>query len=206
MRRMIEGVISYQGKTCDISSEFPESITQQVSCEMRPYQALLYLTTRLAESTMESKSSKRSARDSSVVDLEERDRRIGDAAMTMVVEQNTPQSRATGGGGGSGSGMYRIFSRQVCNMTFQPNIRYDVVDKKTAESENPVDAMRSADCWLPDHPLRAAATAGATEYNLMDYSIKYAKALANIRRTPGLVLLYTFFRVREGIESFERIL
>lgn len=118
--------------------------------------------------------------------------------MNMVVEQDQSASQSSKG---KGSGMYRIFSRQVCNMTFHPNTTYDVNDKSTAIDTNPVDELLSEDCWLPDHPLH-----GDAKRSLLDYSIKYAKALGNIRTTPGLVLLYTFFRVREGIESFERIL
>lgn len=199
VKRMVEAVISYQGKTNDISSEFPESTTFEVPCEMRPYQSLLYLQTRIFESEKESVSGKGAASEDRIVNLDARDRRIGDAAMNMITEQDDDErerkSKSTG------SGMYRIFSRQVCNMTFNKNDKYIVYDKSTAEGSNPVEKLLSTDCWLPDHPLR-----GDSKQSLTDLSIKYAQALSNIRRSPGLALLYTFFRVREGIESFERIL
>lgn len=197
VRRMIQGVISYQGKTNDISSEFPESITKDVACEMATYQALLYLQTRIFESEREKISTTKKRRESTIQTLEERDRRIGEAAMNLVTESQTESSKK------EGSGMYRIFSRQSCNMTFPPYVPYKVQDKSTADGpdKNPVELIKGMDCCLPDHPLM-----GDHKFSLKDYSTKYAMALENIRKSPGLVLLYTFFRVREGIEMFERIL
>jgi hypothetical protein len=55
--------------------------------------------------------------------LEERDRRIGEAAMNMVVEETSDSGAKKED---TGSGMYRIFSRQVCNMAFPPYVPYKV--------------------------------------------------------------------------------
>lgn len=88
-------------------------------------------------------------------------------------------------------------------MTFPPYIPYKIQDKSTADGPdaNPVELIESRDCWLSGHPRMGDHT-----QSLKDYSTKYANALHFMKRSPGLVLLYTFFRVREGIEMFERVL
>lgn len=197
IRRRLEGVISYQGKTSDISSDFPESKTHLIRCDMEIYQAMLYLQTRIFESDKETFSMTKSVREESQQTLGVSDRRISEAAMNLLREDDDKpleSEKRT-----KGSGMYRIFSRQACNMTFPPYVPYNIQDKSS--SANPVGLIEARDCWLSSHPRQGDHTR-----SLKDYSTKYANALHFMKRSPGLVLLYTFFRVREGIEMFERIL
>mgnify|MGYP001126706117 CR=1 FL=1 len=51
-----------------------------------------------------------------------------------------------------GSGLYRIFSRQACNMTYPSYIPYSTFDKSSAEGKEPLDLIRKSDCILKSHP------------------------------------------------------
>lgn len=195
--KMIQGAISYQGKTSDIGSLFPESVTVYEQCQMNYYQALIYLQTRIFEADREKVSKKTQSIKEEQVTLRENDRRIGEAAMNLVTE-----SMEQGDDKKQASGMYRIFSRQVCNIAYPSYVPYDVVNKKSAVDAEPLTLMKREDFWLEDHPRHS----DDAQTSLSDFSTKYAKSLQNMMKSPGLVLLYTFFRVREGIESIEAIL
>jgi len=165
---------------------------------MNFYQALIYLIVRLYEAEREEKMRKTSSRADDSVSLEAGDRRIADAATHLVAESPDADE-----GDKKTSGVYRIFSRQACNMVFPGYIPYNLMDKKTAGDSDPLNNIKKADCVLKTHPMHSS---GDSKTSLEDYSTKYAKALENMKQSPGLVLLYTFFRVREGIDMMEKIL
>ena len=208
--RMVRGFISYQGKTDGISSNYPISKTNYVSCEMSYYQAMIYLMNRRYESERESFSKKMGDMEQNTVVLEQNDRRLQEASRNIILEaeEGTPVRRGPASGAGEsrsdekqmGSGLYRIFSRQACNMTYPSYIPYSTFDKSSAEGKEPLDLIRKSDCILKSHPK------ADERWSLQDFSTKYAATLKNILKSPGLVLLYTFFRIREGIDTFEHIL
>lgn len=178
--------------------------------------------TRIRESEKEKKTKVRKSREAQTVTLGDHDRRVNDAAIHLVSEGDE-----TTDGESKTSGMYRIFSRQVCNFAFPNYIPYNVLEKpekkkKKADERSggaaaggasgaeedvplidPVAMIEKKDCVLKSHPIHAS---GEHTTSLASHSTKYAKALCNLMKSPGLVLLYTFFRVREGIDMIEIIL
>jgi hypothetical protein len=112
---------------------------------------------------------KTSSRADDSVSLEAGDRRIADAAVHLVAD--APDADETDK---KTSGVYRIFSRQACNMVFPSYVPYNLMDKKSAEDSKPLETIKKVDCVLKTHPIHSSVD---SKTSLEDHSTKYAKAL-----------------------------
>jgi len=188
-KRRTVGLISYVKNVID--ETFPKAVIHPpVDVEMSDYQYKIYEHARQKEKMMEQMMS----------------RKIKNPFMKM-------ESKSS----------FSIYTRQICNFVFpedisvrpQLDIKKDV--KINAKTENGEQLNKEEkDAFIEKKKITETAlnelSKNADVYlkpgpdGLNKYSPKMEKMLSMLNEAPGLVLIYSQFRSREGIELFARIL
>jgi hypothetical protein len=188
-KRRVTGLISYVKNVID--ETFPkEIINPPIEVEMSDYQFKQYENARKKEKMMESMMS----------------RKIKDPLMRMETKSS-----------------FSIYTRQICNFVFPENIvvrpqldvKKDVnLNTKTENGESLnkdekkmfIEKKKITEEALKQLSLKADTYLKPGSNGLGKYSPKMEKMLEMLNKSPGLVLIYSQFRSREGIEIFSRIL
>lgn len=143
-------------------------------------------------------------------------------------------SRGAAKGGDEKNSVYRAFSRMVCNFAFPDDISrnfpqdvrkmmkiqegQDTEKGEDSESDdeendkkvNKMDKKREKEEYqksLDDSLSKLVSSDYLDKEQLQNmYSPKYAKMLDDIKKSPGTVLIYSQFRMMEGIGIFSKVL
>lgn len=154
----------------------------------------------------------------------------------VEMDMDDRKKRFGNGNGGKESSVYRAFSRMVCNFVFPDNIKrvfpkdIRVIMKKelvkdddgssSSEGDGKGDADGKGNKMAIDKAVAAAYEKGLEEAmdkladsdaldkdNLRNhYSPKFAQMLQDMNESPGSVLVYSQFRMVEGLGIFKEVL
>jgi hypothetical protein len=92
--------------------------------------------------------------------------------------------------------VYKAYSRQVCNFTFPEEIERPQPNKQQTDVEYQVNITKAINKLTDTHLVD----------ELGKYSPKFEAIFNNLKKSPGTALIYSQFRVVEGIEILSKML